>query len=117
MPAVTSVVLTWDAATDALGIKHYEVTGADTIITATKLIATIGRLTADTPYSFSVVAVDHAGNRSQATTVEIHTTAELSATTDPVTPELNIDQEAPFAPGKPVRFVLKGAQASDDLHH
>ena len=60
----TSVPLSWDASTDNVGVVGYEVRGAGQTVPATGTSATITGLTADTEYSFTVVAKDAAGNVS-----------------------------------------------------
>ncbi|GAA1987235.1 fibronectin type III domain-containing protein [Amycolatopsis minnesotensis] len=82
-----SVGLAWDAATDNVGVTGYDVYQGDTLVkTVTEPTATIEGLTADTDYTFTVVAKDAAGNKSAASAaVTAHT-----ATTP--------DTEAPSAP-------------------
>jgi chitodextrinase len=66
-PAQTenSVQLAWDASTDDVGVVGYEVfDGATPVATTTGTTATIGGLTADTEYTFTVRAEDAAGNTS-----------------------------------------------------
>lgn len=114
-PATSSVVFTWNAAEDALGVKHYEVTGADKTLTTTELTATFEELAADTAYTFSVVAVDFAGNRSEAASVETRTKVDTPilpqpSDPEPETPALEVDEEAPFVAGNTVRFTVTGLQ-------
>lgn len=62
-----SVSLTWDAATDNVGVTGYDVyNGSARATTATGTSATVTGLAADTEYSFTVVAKDAAGNASKA---------------------------------------------------
>ncbi|PFG42660.1 cellulose 1,4-beta-cellobiosidase [Isoptericola jiangsuensis] len=78
----SSVALTWNASTDDVGVTGYRVLrGGQVVATVTGTSATVTGLTADTAYSFQVVAVDAAGNASAAS-------AALSATTakEPTTP-------------------------------
>ncbi|RRC96289.1 glycosyl hydrolase family 95 catalytic domain-containing protein [Schaalia canis] len=122
-PATSSIVLTWNAATDEQGVQHYEVTGAERTLTTSEFTATVDELAADTAYSFTVTAIDYAGNRSEAATVETRTKAEkpiVPAPTDPAPtdpaptdpapalPTLEVDESAPFAAGQAVRFTVKG---------
>ena len=63
--AQTSINLSWDAATDNVGITGYDVyvnNVKSTTVTGTT--ATVAGLTAATTYSFTVLARDAAGNTS-----------------------------------------------------
>ncbi|MGW6443345.1 fibronectin type III domain-containing protein [Lentzea sp. NPDC055074] len=71
----SSVSLAWNASTDNVGVTGYEVLNGGTVATTvTGTTATVTGLTADTAYTFSVRAVDAAGNRSKVS-------AEVSART------------------------------------
>lgn len=62
-----SVKLSWPQATDNIGIISYQIYKDDEPIdsvTSSELQATIGGLQAETAYTFSVAAVDAAGNHS-----------------------------------------------------
>ncbi|MER5268202.1 DUF6801 domain-containing protein [Actinosynnema sp. NPDC002837] len=84
----TSVPLSWDAATDNVGVTGYDVYNGDTLAaTAEGTGATVDGLTPDTEYTFTVVAKDAAGNRSPAG-------PPVTARTQP-----RPDTEAPAAPG------------------
>ncbi|GAA1771284.1 hypothetical protein GCM10009834_31950 [Streptomonospora arabica] len=64
-----SVTLSWDAASDDVGVAGYEVLRGGAVAastTGTATSATVGGLAADTEYTFSVRAYDAAGNRSAA---------------------------------------------------
>ncbi|GAA0252736.1 hypothetical protein GCM10010492_61620 [Saccharothrix mutabilis subsp. mutabilis] len=62
-----SIGLAWDAATDNVGVTGYDVfQGATKVATVTGTSTNVTGLAADTEYSFTVVAVDAAGNRSAA---------------------------------------------------
>ncbi|WP_191296996.1 fibronectin type III domain-containing protein [Lentzea cavernae] len=62
----SSVSLAWDASTDNVGVTGYEVLNGTTVATtATGTTATVTGLTADTAYTFTVRAVDAAGNQSK----------------------------------------------------
>ncbi|MFD2387353.1 fibronectin type III domain-containing protein [Enterococcus rivorum] len=62
----SSLMLSWEAATDNRGISKYElyVDGKKTATTALTKIE-FNRLVANKTYSFAIVAVDDAGNQSQ----------------------------------------------------
>ncbi|MDX3658838.1 fibronectin type III domain-containing protein [Streptomyces sp. ID05-26A] len=71
----SSVSLAWDASTDNVGVTGYEVLNGSTVATTvTGTAATVTGLNADTAYTFSVRAVDAAGNQSKLS-------AEVSART------------------------------------
>lgn len=62
----SSASLAWDASTDNVGVTAYEVLNGSTVATTvTGTTATVTGLNADTAYTFSVRAVDAAGNRSK----------------------------------------------------
>jgi chitodextrinase len=80
----TSVALAWTAATDDVGVDHYEVTRDGTAlpsVTGTS-VTDVGRSPV-TLYHYSVVAVDAAGNRSPAALLDVTTAAD---TTKPSAP-------------------------------
>ena len=63
--STTSIGVSWTASTDASGIKEYRVySGGALKATVTGTSATVTGLVPSTSYSFSVVAVDNAGNVS-----------------------------------------------------
>lgn len=76
----TSVSLGWSAATDDVGVDHYEIDrdGSAVATTAATSYTDTG-LTPSTLHAYSVTAVDAAGNRSTAAT----TTATTAADTTP----------------------------------
>ena len=85
--AQTTLSLSWTASTDNVGVTGYDVYQGSTKITSTtSTSANITGLTAATAYTFSVKALDAAGNVSASSNV-------LSVTT--ATP----DTQAPTAPG------------------
>ncbi|GGM86286.1 hypothetical protein GCM10011609_23370 [Lentzea pudingi] len=62
----SSVSLAWDASTDNVGVTGYQVLNGSTVAaTVTSTAATVTGLNADTAYTFSVRAVDAAGNQSK----------------------------------------------------
>jgi endoglucanase len=63
----TSVTLTWAASTDDVGVVVYQVSqGGAVVRTVTSPSATVSGLSAGTSYTFSVTALDAAGNVSAA---------------------------------------------------
>ncbi|MFD4676030.1 fibronectin type III domain-containing protein [Lentzea sp. NPDC058450] len=75
----SSVALAWDASTDNVGVTGYEVLNGSTVVAkATGTTATVTGLTADTSYTFSVRALDAAGNQSKQSA---EVTARTSGTT------------------------------------
>ncbi|MFI7121229.1 fibronectin type III domain-containing protein [Amycolatopsis sp. NPDC049868] len=86
----TSVTLAWDASSDNVGVTGYDVLkGTEVVKSVTEPQATIDGLTADTEYTFTVVAKDAAGNASAAS-------AAVTARTQAAP-----DTQAPGAPGNP----------------
>ncbi|MCC8250232.1 fibronectin type III domain-containing protein [Saccharothrix luteola] len=84
----TSVSLQWAAATDDIGVTGYDVYNGNTLATTVQgTTATVDGLSADTEYTFTVVAKDAAGNTSDAS-------APLKVRTRPLP-----DTEAPATPG------------------
>ncbi|WP_439657220.1 fibronectin type III domain-containing protein [Lentzea sp. HUAS TT2] len=62
----SSVALAWNASTDNVGVTGYEVLNGSTVATTvTGTTATVSGLNADTAYTFTVRAVDAAGNQSK----------------------------------------------------
>lgn len=87
-PASTSVALSWNAATDNVGVTGYNVYNGSTLVaTVTGTSYTVTGLTSNTAYTFTVKAVDAAGNVSPASNA-------VSVTTAPVV----VDNQAPTAP-------------------
>ncbi|ALG15461.1 hypothetical protein AOZ06_41660 [Kibdelosporangium phytohabitans] len=61
----TSIALSWDASTDNVGVTGYEVfVNGQSKATVTGASATVDGLTADTEYTFTVLAKDAVGNKS-----------------------------------------------------
>jgi len=71
----SSVTLTWGASSDNVGVTGYQVYRNGTLLTtATGLTATNSGLTAGTPFSYFIKAIDAAGNTSAASnTVNVTT--------------------------------------------
>jgi len=83
----TTVDLSWTASTDNIGVVGYDVyVGASLFATVSATNATVSGLSPATPYSFSVIAKDAAGNVSASSNVATATT---------LTPP---DTQAPSAP-------------------
>lgn len=98
----TSVRLSWFASTDNRGVTQYEVSRDGTVLTtlpATTRLFTDSALSPSTAYSYSVVALDAAGNRSLAST--------RTATTRPAP-----DTTAPTAPTELTGSTFSGYQVS-----
>lgn len=70
LSAETSIIISWDAATDNVGVTGYTVYQDGLIVqeNVTTTTATITNLTAETSYNFYVVAFDAAGNQSDPST-------------------------------------------------
>ncbi|MBH5316412.1 lytic polysaccharide monooxygenase [Paenibacillus sp. GSMTC-2017] len=76
----TSVPLMWNASTDNVGVKEYQIFRGSTYVatvTAPSVQYTVTGLTANTAYSFTVKALDNAGNVSVASNV-LNVTTPLS---------------------------------------
>jgi parallel beta-helix repeat protein len=82
----TSVSLAWNASTDDTGVARYEISRNGAVATAvTGTSWTDASRTSSTTYTYSVVAIDAAGNRSPASSVQA-TTASAADTTPPTVP-------------------------------
>lgn len=104
-----SVALSWTASTDNVGVTGYEVyrNGAR-VATVTSLQHVDQFLAASTTYSYSVKAIDAAGNASGASTAVQATTLEAPDTTPPT-----VTLTAPVA-GTISGLVPMTANASDN---
>ena len=82
-----SIALAWNAATDNVGVKQYVLyRGTALIATVTTLAWTDSSLAAATTYSYTVYAVDAAGNRSVASNIASVRTATAATTADTQAP-------------------------------
>ena len=80
----TSVDLTWSASTDNVGVTAYEVFRGGTLVgTTSNANYSVGSLSANTAYSFTVNAKDAAGNTSAASSV-LSVTTNAATTGGPV---------------------------------
>lgn len=78
-PTATTVPLSWTASTDNVAVTGYKVRRGGTVVgTPTGTTYTDTGLTASTAYSYTVSAVDAAGNESAQTTAVPATTAAAS---------------------------------------
>jgi chitin-binding protein len=85
----TSIDLTWNAATDNIGVHHYDLyRNGVKVQTVTGTTTTDNGLTANTAYTYTVKAVDSAGNTSNESAPITVKTKELPA----------VDTVAPSAP-------------------
>lgn len=83
----STVVLSWTAATDNVAVDHYVIyRGGSQVGTATGTTYTATGLTATTSYTFTVSAVDAAGNASAQSSAVTGTTTSAPDTTPPSTP-------------------------------
>ncbi|WP_106793140.1 PQQ-dependent sugar dehydrogenase [Aquimarina sp. Aq78] len=81
--AQTTLTLSWDAATDNVGVTGYDVyQGATNLGSVTATTRNITGLTANTAYQFTVKAKDAAGNESTVSSTLNVTTAGASSTYD-----------------------------------
>ncbi|CAH8711942.1 lytic polysaccharide monooxygenase [Paenibacillus thiaminolyticus] len=82
----TSAILTWDASTDNAGVTGYKIYRGSTLAASTNgstLTYTLAGLTPSTSYSYSVRAVDAAGNQSASSNVVTFTTLPPQPDTEP----------------------------------
>ncbi|AZQ43839.1 fibronectin type III domain-containing protein [Nonlabens ponticola] len=94
----TSATLVWNASSDNVGVTGYEVyNGSNLLTTTTNTSQVVNGLFIGTTYSFSIVAVDAAGNKSNASNVVN------------VTP---VDQTAPSVPANVVVSAITQTTAS-----
>ncbi|HET6289392.1 MAG TPA: fibronectin type III domain-containing protein, partial [Amycolatopsis sp.] len=85
--SASSVGLAWDASSDNVGVVGYDVYNGSTVVkSVTEANATVDGLTADTEYSFTVVAKDAAGNRSEPSAPVTARTATVPDTEAPGVP-------------------------------
>lgn len=82
----TEIALTWNAATNNIGVVSYEVyNGSQLAGTTNSTSYTIKALTPHTSYSFTVTALDAAGNRSTPSNSLVVRTNAAPVDTDPPT--------------------------------
>jgi chitodextrinase len=103
------VELTWPAATDNVGVVAYEVTRDDSVLgTTTSTAFTDPSVAASTSYSYSVVAIDGGGNRSEPVAASVTTPADI------VPPSRPGGLRAKAA-GSPRRVKLSWSASTDDV--
>ena len=98
------VDLSWTAATDNVGVKNYNLyrgsNGATPTLLATTTTSaasyTDTTVTADTPYTYQVQAIDAAGNLSRLSAVASVTTPPVADTTPPTVPTALASEEVDF---------------------
>ncbi|MCD4548933.1 glycosyl hydrolase family 95 catalytic domain-containing protein [Schaalia sp. lx-260] len=81
-PEMTSIDLSWAASTDNVAVTEYEISvdGRTMKVDAADTHIVIDNLEAGTTYELQIVAVDAAGNRSQAATITTRTAPLPSVT-------------------------------------
>ncbi len=112
------IVIRWDKAEDNLGTARYEVSRGGEIVADIETTGsgrywfTDGGLEEQTLYTYSVVAIDAAGNRSEPAELEAGTTGAVAGT----------DDEAPTTPGaltqtrsEKAKIVLRWDASTDNL--
>ncbi|TQR47226.1 chitinase [Paenibacillus popilliae] len=77
--SATSVILSWSASTDNVGVTGYTVSYGTNAVNVSDTTATITGLTPNTNYVFTVTAKDAAGNVSTGTIVQVTTDAQGGA--------------------------------------
>lgn len=79
----SSVVLEWNASQDNVGVSGYEVRNGTWLLdTVRDTRYQVSGLSSNTTYSFSVIALDAAGNRSDGSVIWVTTSAESNAPTE-----------------------------------
>ena len=102
------VDLTWAAATDNVGVASYELSRDGVVVASTPNLAFAdANVNGMTTYTYAVVALDAAGNRSAVATVSA-TTGDLAAPTAPAT-------VTAAAHDGPPTVSLTWSAASDDV--
>jgi chitodextrinase len=104
------VDLAWQASTDGIGVTGYEVSRNGVVVATlpgTATAYTDSAVTSVTAYSYSVVALDAAGNRSAA--------AGASATTPDLAPPSAVGGLSGSALDGPPRVTLTWRAATDDV--
>ena len=85
----TTIDLSWDAATDNVGVTGYNIYQGDTVITTvTGTTYQVTGLTANTSYSFRVKAKDAAGNTSDFSNIATATTLDTGGDPDTQAPSV-----------------------------
>lgn len=79
----SNVTLSWDAATDNIGIAEYQIFDGTTLLATTATtVVTLDNLVANTLYTFTIIAVDASGNTSDTNaTITVNTLAETGVNT------------------------------------
>ncbi|OIQ28339.1 MAG: hypothetical protein BM564_09725 [Bacteroidetes bacterium MedPE-SWsnd-G2] len=78
-PSISSIDLSWDAATDNIGVTEYHVYVDDVFLYSTpNTTYTVSFLSSDTNYCFKIVATDLAANTSGFSNTDCETTLENS---------------------------------------
>jgi chitodextrinase len=100
----TGLTLTWNASSDNVGVVAYDVNqGATKVATVSSTSSTLGALACGTPYTFSVVARDAAGNASQPAQLTVSTTPCSSPPPPPPPPSDTA------APSQPTNLAISGS--------
>ncbi|KQV97251.1 carbohydrate binding domain-containing protein [Rhizobacter sp. Root1221] len=124
----TSISVRWTASTDNVGVTGYTVTrtgGAGTVVLTTSGTSLADTGAAQTTYSYTVSAVDAAGNRSAASDAVGATTGQASAAGTPIGTDIREDaiyfvMTARFYDGDPANnrggqfHVTSGNAANND---
>ncbi len=106
----TSLTLSWEPASDNIGVVAYEVfAGSDSKGTTASTSLTLSNLECATAYSFTVVALDAAGNSSEPTAAIEVETAECEA------PDGNLISNGEFNDGLTGWRTIFHAPASGSL--
>jgi fibronectin type 3 domain-containing protein len=103
-PNANQVGLSWTASTDNVGVRNYNIYRGSNGATPTLLATTTTNavsytdtaVTANTPYTYQVQAIDAAGNLSELSTVASVTTPGVADTTPPTVPTGLAAEEVDF---------------------
>jgi len=113
--SAAAVALAWTASTDAVGVASYRVRRNGTVLSGAGAITgtsfTDDTVSAGTAYSYTVSAVDAAGNRSAESTAATATTP-VGTAAGPVVRDVTVGE---IASGTAVTGVMPATAAAGDL--
>jgi len=111
----SNVTLSWDAATDNIGVAEYQIFDGTTLLATTATtVVTLDNLAANTLYTFTIIAVDASGNTSDTTaTITVNTLAETGVNTSALVITGIVD--GPLTGGIPKAIEFYVAQDIPDL--
>jgi alpha-tubulin suppressor-like RCC1 family protein len=79
-PSSNSITLSWNPSTDNVGVTGYDIySGTTCLTTVTGATYTAPGLTPNTSYTFTVIAKDAAGNKSNPSTITVSTSNKIAS--------------------------------------